>query len=178
MKPKRTISQKIKNHARRTLSRKIPLEKRNYVIDTSVILNRFLPRLIRKGLKGQIIIPNALVAELENLANKGNALGFLGLEEIAKLHYLKRKYPITVFFEGIRPTEHHIKYAKSGEIDALIREIAFSKKAILITADLVQAKSAQAYGLGVLFLRPKINKNMGVRRKGIFHRFFHGKKVR
>jgi ATPase len=51
-----------------------------------------------------------------------------------------------------------IKYAKSGEIDALIRDTARKNRAILITADLVQAKSSQAYGLQVIFLRPKIIK--------------------
>jgi ATPase len=51
-----------------------------------------------------------------------------------------------------------IKYAKSGEIDALIRETAIKNQAILITADLVQAKSSQAYGLRVLYIKPKRKK--------------------
>jgi len=170
MKQKKTISQKIKNRARRSLNRQLSQEKKNYVIDTSVILNRFLPGLIKRGMKGKIIIPNALIAELENMANKGNELGFLGLEEISKLHWLKKKYSIQIYFYGQRPGEHHIKYAKSGEIDALIRQIAFDNKAVLVTADLVQAKSAQAYGLEVLFLRPKFKEH--IKKKNFFKRFF------
>jgi len=152
---KRTRSQEIKTRARRSLNGKISRQKRIYVVDTSAIINKFLPRLIKKGLSGRIIIPNAVMAELENLANKGQEEGFIGLEEIAKLHHYKQT---RLLFLGSRPGEMQIKYAKSGEIDALIREIARKNKAILITADLVQAKSSQAYGLQVIFLRPKIIK--------------------
>lgn len=152
---RKTRSQKIKTRARRGLKGKITQKKRNYVVDTSVIINKFLPRLIKKGLKGKIIIPNAVMAELENLANKGREEGFIGLEEVAKLHNYKQK-GVRLHFQGIRPKEFQIRYARSGEIDALIRNIAKKNKAILITADLVQAKSAQAYGIQVLFLRPKI----------------------
>lgn len=153
---KQSRTQEIKNKARRNLNKKVEKEKKNYVVDTSAIINKFVPRLLEKGLKGKIIIPNAAIAELENLANKGNEAGFVGLDQVASLHRLKKKYKISVSFLGIRPEIKHIKYAKSGEIDALIRGIAFKNKAILITADLVQAKSAQAYGLEVIFLKPRI----------------------
>ena len=153
LKKKKTRSQEIKSKARKTLSKRI-VKTQIYVVDTSAIINKFLPELIKKGLRGKIIIPNAVMAELENLANKGKEEGFIGLEEIANLHNFRPQ--ITLHFQGTRPKEMHIKYAKSGEIDAMIRDIAFKNKATLITADLVQAKSAQAYGLQVIFLRPKI----------------------
>lgn len=152
----RSRSQQIKSRARRNLTGKFEKNQKNYVADTSVIVTKVLSKLIEKGLKGRIIIPNAVIAELENLANKGNEAGFIGLDEIASLHKLKRKHKIFISFAGQRPDIKHIKFAKSGEIDALIREIAFKNKATLITADLVQAKSAQAYSLDVLFIRPKI----------------------
>ncbi len=155
---KQTRTQQIKTRARRNLNRKVEKQRKNYVVDTSAIINKFLPRLIEKGLKGRILIPNAVIAELENLANKGKEAGFIGLDEIVNLHKIKRKYKFTVSFVGPRPDEKHIKYAKSGEIDALIRSLAFKNKAILITADLVQAKSAQAYGLEILFLKPRFVK--------------------
>jgi len=151
-----TASQRIKQRARRTLQNTVPLSKKSYVVDTSVVIHKFLPKLIKRGLSGKIIIPNAVMSELENQANKGLETGFIGLDEITNLHKLKKHHKISVLFEGIRPNETHIRYAKSGEIDALIREIATRNQAILITADLVQAKSAQAYGLQVIFLRPKI----------------------
>jgi len=153
-----TRSQEIKNRARRSLTKNFNKNKETYVVDTSAIINKFLPKLFEKGLNGKIIIPNAVMAELENLANKGNEAGFIGLDEIVNLHNLKKKHKIFIKFEGSRPDIKHIKFAKSGEIDALIRELAFKNKAILITADLVQAKSAQAYGLRVIFLRVKFIK--------------------
>lgn len=153
---RQTITQQIKDRARRNLNGKIEREKRTYVVDTSAVINRFIPKLLEKGLQGRIIIPHSVMAELENLANKGNEAGFVGLDEVASLHHLKKKYKILISFEGIRPELKHIRFAKSGEIDALIRELAFKNKATLITADLVQAKSAQAYGISVLFLRPKV----------------------
>jgi ATPase len=155
MKQKQTISQRIKSKARKNLNARMSMRARTYVIDTSIVINRFLNRLVKKGLKGKIIVPNAVIAELENLANKGNESGFTGLEEIAKLHQYKKLCNLKILFQGIRPIDSHIKYAKSGEIDALIRDIAFKNKAVLITADLVQAKSAQAYGISVLFLKPR-----------------------
>lgn len=154
-KRKITRSQKIKTKARRSLNTRLRPKVRNYVVDTSIIINKFFSSLIKKGLRGKLIIPNAVMAELENLANKGLEQGFIGLEEVAKLHRLKKQNKIQIYFYGVRPNEMQIKFAKSGEIDALIREIAIKNKATLITADLVQAKSAQAYGLNVLFLRPK-----------------------
>lgn len=155
---KKINRQEIKKKARRTLNNKFSQASLSYVCDTSAIINHFVSSLIKKGLKGKIIIPNALMAELENLANRGQQAGFTGLEEVAGLHKLKKQFKIQIFFQGIRPGEAHIKFAKSGEIDALIREIAIKNHATLITADLVQAKSAQAYGLNVIFLKPKPEK--------------------
>lgn len=155
---KKTPIQKTKERARKTLSFRISKNSASYVIDTSAVINKFLPFLFKKGLKGKIIIPNAVMAELENLANKGREEGFLGLEEISKLHKIKKKQKINVYFYGLRPTEQQIKFAKSGEIDALIREIASETKSILVTSDLVQAKSSQAYNIPVVYLKPKQRK--------------------
>jgi ATPase len=153
-KPK--TSYEIKRKARYSLSNKFSKQKKTYVIDTSAIINKFLPKLVSKGLSGKIIIPHAVMAELENMANKGREEGFIGLEEVARFHKLKKQFPVQIYFYGNRPNEMQIKFAKSGEIDALIREVAQRNNAALITADLVQAKTSQAYGLEVIFLRVKI----------------------
>ncbi|MBU0957617.1 MAG: PIN domain-containing protein [Nanoarchaeota archaeon] len=147
-------SQEIKEVARKSLTNRVSTKRANYVVDTSAVIHKFIPEVIRRGIRGKIIIPNAVMAELENQANKGLEYGFIGLEEISNLHNLSKKYPVKVEFEGIRPQDMHIRYAKSGEIDALIRSIAVKYKATLITADLVQAKSAQAYKLNVIYLKP------------------------
>ena len=127
--------------------------KGKYLVDTSVIAQKKLFRLFKEKLSGEVLIPNAVIAELENLANRGNDAGFHGLEEVAKMHKLKPR--VKIKFIGLRPTGHQIKYAKSGEIDALIRELAFENHATLITADIVQSKSAEAYGIKVFFIKTK-----------------------
>ncbi len=156
----------IKKRARRSLNTyKISKIRKNYVIDTSAVINKVVPKLKRKGLKGKIIVPNAVMAELENLANKGKQEGFIGLEQVARLHNYK---DIKVEFSGKRPGLHEIRFAKSGEIDSMIRETTSKKKAILITADLVQAKSCQAYNIGVIFFKTR-KKPEKKQKKKIFH---------
>ncbi len=151
-------TREIKKKARRSLSDNFSKIKKVYVADTSAIINKFISKLITKGLQGKIIIPNAVMAELENLANKGVEAGFNGLDEVAGFHNLRRKYPVQIHFQGARPNEMQIKFAKSGEIDSVIRDTAILNSAVLITADLVQAKTAQAYNIPVLFLKPKIER--------------------
>ena len=124
-----------------------------YVVDTSAIIEKAVSESIKKKkLKGEVLIPHAVIAELENQANKGLETGFIGLDEIKGLHEHKE---VKVSFVGNRPNEQQIKYARSGEIDALIREIAFQEKAILITGDKVQAESGRAFGLEVIHLERK-----------------------
>ena len=133
---------------------------KTYVPDTSVIIEGIISELINKNeIKGMIIIPNAVVAELESQANKRRETGFLGLEELKKLQELKQNKKIDLRFVGERPTADQIRFAKSGEIDALIRKIAYEESATLITADIVQSESARVYGLDVKFIEHKTPKS-------------------
>ena len=129
---------------------------KKYVPDTSVIIEGKITKLIRdKKISGQIVIHNAVLSELEAQANKRKEIGFLGLDELKELQKLKKSKKIEIKFVGKRPTSEQIKFAKSGEIDALIRDLAFTESATLITADRVQSESAQAYGLAVKFIAQK-----------------------
>ncbi len=123
-----------------------------YVTDTSAIIEKILSTRIKnkKITSGRIMIPHAVIAELENQANKRKEIGLIGLEEIQELREITEKNKkFSIEFLGQRPTEHQIRLAKSGEIDAYIRELAGEYKATLITADLVQATSAKALGISV-----------------------------
>jgi ATPase len=131
-----------------------------YVPDTSVLIEGIVSKLIKeKKISGVVIIPNATVAELEAQANRGKEVGFLGLEELKTLQKFKKAKKIQLNFVGDRPTVDQIKFAKSGEIDAIIRQIAYKESATLITADRVQSESAKAYGLEVKFIEQTIPKN-------------------
>jgi ATPase len=131
-----------------------------YVPDTSVIIEGLVSKLIeKKEISGTILIPNAVIAELESQANKKRETGFLGLDELKKLQDLKKQKKIELKFIGERPTTDQIKLAKTGEIDALIRQLAYEKNATLITADRVQSYSASVYGIKVKFIEQKTPKS-------------------
>ena len=126
-----------------------------YVVDTSVIIEKKISELVNKGdIKGTIIIPNAILAELENQANQNHTEGFLGLEEIKDLRELAAKKKIELIYEGDKPTELYIRGARYGAIDNLIRDIAARNEATLITGDKVQAAVAEAAGISVILILP------------------------
>jgi len=119
-----------------------------FVVDTSVIIDGRVSKMIENGeIRGTIIIPEAVVAELEAQANFGRITGFQGLEEIKRIRDLSERYGFDVLFLGERPSLEHVKLAKGGEIDNLIRKIAEEEKAILITGDRVQHAVAVAKGI-------------------------------
>ena len=127
-----------------------------YVVDTSVIIEKIVSKLIKKKeIEGTIVVPNAVVAELEAQANRGLEIGLIGLEELEELQNLHKENIIEIKFVGARLTTSQIAYAKSGEIDALIREIAYNENATLITADRVQRQSAKVFGINVKFIETR-----------------------
>ncbi|HWG92442.1 MAG TPA: PINc/VapC family ATPase [Candidatus Thermoplasmatota archaeon] len=126
------------------------------VPDTSVIVDGRITRMIQENeLSGvAVYIPLAVVAELEYQANQGRESGFEGLDEIVKIQQLREAADLTVEFVGDRPTPEEVELAGSGEIDALIRDVAEEKKARLITSDRIQAHVARAMHLDVQWLKP------------------------
>jgi len=122
------------------------------VPDTSIIIERVISHEIKKGnlTVNEIIIHEAVLAELESQANKGREIGISGLEEIKELHALAKKHKFKIDFKGSRPGEFEIKYAKAGEIDSLIRELAYEEKATLFTADKVQSFVAESKNIKVI----------------------------
>ena len=95
----------------------------------------------------------AVLRELEHQANLNKAIGFLGLEEIEKVKRLSSKFKFNVVFGGRKPTAVEVKYAKRGEIDALIRDLAYEEGGVLFTADKVQATVARAKGVENIFIK-------------------------
>jgi len=128
------------------------------VPDTSVVIDGRITSLIKTGeYKGAtIIIPEAVVAELEAQANQGREIGFSGLTELQELFRMSEENVIELRFAGERPSLDQVKLSSGGEIDALIRNVAIDHEARFITSDLVQAEVAKAKGLDVTYLRPQI----------------------
>ena len=127
-----------------------------YVPDTSVIIERAISKLIQEHkISGQILISKAVLAELEHQANKGMDTGIIGLEEIQELQRLAKKELITIKIIGEHPKIEQIKNASFGEIDSLIRDLAYTESATLITADRIQGESAKALDIEVIFIEKR-----------------------
>ncbi len=129
----------------------------NYVVDTSVIVDGRVIELIESGeIKGNVYITKATIAELEHQANLNKETGFAGFSVIEKLKELERKHEIKVEIIGERPLQMDlIKAKKTGSIDAIIRNVAKSLDATLITGDKVQHLAAVAEGIKTIYLRPR-----------------------
>ncbi len=59
--------------------------------------------------------------------------GINGLKELQKLQEAQDNGELAITFKGKRPTNYDIRYAKSGEIDSLIRDLARSEFGTLVT---------------------------------------------
>ncbi len=119
--------------------------------DTSIIIDGNVAAIIEKGdyTDVELVIPYAVLDELQAQASKGRAPGFVGLGEIKKLRELCEKKGIKLTFLGARPGLDDIKLARSGRLDALITDVAKTENGILLTADYVQALVAEASGVQV-----------------------------
>ncbi|MDP8011734.1 MAG: PINc/VapC family ATPase [Thermoplasmata archaeon] len=125
-----------------------------YVPDTSVIINgKFFDLVSENG--GEIIIPEAVISEIEAQANRGLLIGFTGLKELEKLKNLEKNGKILIEFYGKRPDRWQIERAKSGEIDEIIRNVAFENDATLVTSDYIQSMVAKVKGLEVIYIESK-----------------------
>ncbi|PIO00547.1 ATPase [archaeon CG10_big_fil_rev_8_21_14_0_10_43_11] len=140
-------------------------KEKTFLVDTSVVIEGMLTKLIsEKKVSGTIIIHKAVIGEIEHQANFGRETGFRGLEELTRLNELAAKGAIAIEYVGQRPSESQIKRARSGEIDAMIRDAAWERKATLVTGDVVQGKTAKAMGMEVMVLREdkKVDKRLGI----------------
>ncbi|MFH0868491.1 MAG: PINc/VapC family ATPase [Candidatus Woesearchaeota archaeon] len=124
------------------------------VPDTSVIIEGLLSDKIKNNeLKTkQIIIHEAVLAELEHQANLGKAVGFLGLDEIKRIKDIAPNN-FEMSFGGERLRASEIRHASLGEIDSMIRQLAFDEDAVLITSDKVQSEVALARGVKVIYFK-------------------------
>ncbi len=124
------------------------------VPDTSILIHGTLSKDIEKGrlTNVKIIIPKAVLDELQAQASTYRDTGFAGLEEIKRIREAGAKKNVVVEFVGARPTMEEIQLARKGRIDAIIRDVAAKENATLLTADYVQALVAEAEDVSVLHM--------------------------
>ncbi len=120
-----------------------------FVLDTSVIIDGKVADIIQDKIEpnSQIIIPIAVLDELQAQASTNKSHGIQGLLEIKKIRDVCQARKISLEFIGTRPTIEEIRLAKHGRIDAIIKDIALEKDATLITCDYVQHLVSEAHGI-------------------------------
>lgn len=128
------------------------------VLDTSIIINgQILKQIEREYLKDStLIIPMAVIDELQSQASQKQEAGFIGLEEIKKLQEISKNNNITITFSGKRPGVDDVRLAKHGRIDAIIQDVAKENQAILYTSDYAQSLVAKAQGIEVRYIKPEV----------------------
>ena len=133
------------------------IKMKRIIPDTSAVIIGAISEILEKEDLDypEIIVPEAVVCELEHQANANRSEGRKGLKELQKLQDLQYEGELAISFKGKRPTNYDIKYAKSGEIDSIIRDLARSEMGTLLTNDKVQAETAKAQGIPVYFFEQK-----------------------
>ncbi len=133
------------------------IKMKRIIPDTSAVIIGAISDILEKENLDyhEIIVPEAVVCELEHQANANRSEGRKGLKELQKLQRLQYEGELAIDFKGKRPTNYDIKYAKSGEIDSIIRDIARSEMGTLLTNDKVQAETAKAQGIPVYYYEQK-----------------------
>lgn len=136
------------------------------IADTSAVIDSVISASIKNGRYKPVendvltvIIPEAVLAELENQADSKRETGVYGIDELLVLRQMDEKGQIQLKFEGNRPTVHQIRDAKLGEVDALIRQTAIDAGGLFVTSDKVQAVVGKARGLNVDYVPPVIRES-------------------
>ncbi|MGZ5550480.1 MAG: ATPase, T2SS/T4P/T4SS family [Nitrososphaeraceae archaeon] len=132
------------------------MNTKKYVLDTSIIIDKEISKMLQSGKiveNSEIIIPRAVLDELQAQASTSRDQGFVGLQEIHEIRDVCDKKGIKLKFSGARPDYDDVLLAKHGRIDSIINELAFEENAILITGDYVQHLAALAQGIESIFIK-------------------------
>ena len=148
-------------------------KSKKIVPDTSIIIDRKLSQMVEKNEFGddvkdlEIIIPQAVLDELQSQASRGREHGFVGLEELKRLRKLGDEKGFRLVFKGERPTMDDIRLAKAGRMDAIIRDVAKHENAEFYTADYVQGLVGEAEGVRTHYIPGEV-KTEGLRFEDFF----------
>ena len=125
------------------------------VLDTSVIINGLFLAQVESGniRKSEIIIPQAVIDELQSQASQKKDQGFLGLKQIKNLKDLSKNFDLEISISGNHPSTEEIRMAGKGKIDSIIKDIAKKNQATLYTSDNVQYLVAQTEDITSVFLQ-------------------------
>ena len=125
------------------------------VLDTSVIINGLFMTHVESGniRDSEILIPQAVIDELQSQASQKKEQGFAGLKQIKSLKDLSKNFGLEISIQGDHPSMEDIRMASKGKIDSIIKDIAKQNHATLYTSDKVQHLVAQTEGIESVFLQ-------------------------
>ncbi|MFC7186234.1 PINc/VapC family ATPase [Halorubrum yunnanense] len=128
----------------------------NVVPDTSAVVDGRVSERVADGTYegAAVLVPEAVVGELESQANDGLESGWDGLSELKRLADLSDEGAIDLEYVGERADGDARSHAHEGDVDALIRDIAADRDAALLSSDVVQAEVARAKGIDVEYVEP------------------------
>jgi ATPase len=126
------------------------------VPDTSAVIDGRVSERVESDGEVTVLVPEAVVGELESQANDGLDTGWAGLEELQRLAELADEGDVDVRYVGRRTKPSEATGAHEGDIDALIRDVAEEEAATLLTSDVVQSEVAKAKGLAVEYVEPRV----------------------
>jgi ATPase len=119
-------------------------------VDTSIIIDGEISKKIDNkeiNENHEILIPIAVIDELQSQACKHKEHGIIGLLELKKIREKSIEKKININYVGEKPSLAEIKLAKNGRIDSIINDIAKNENATLFTADYIQHLVADATGI-------------------------------
>jgi ATPase len=124
--------------------------KKKIVLDTSIIIDGEISKKIDNNEineNHEIIIPLAVIDELQSQACKQKEHGTIGLMELKIIREKSIEKKININYAGEKPSLSEIKLAKNGRIDSIINDIAKNENATLFTSDFIQHLVADATGI-------------------------------
>ena len=134
--------------------------KTKIVLDTSIVIDGEISKKIDDdeiNENHEILIPIAVIDELQSQACKQKEHGTIGLLELKKIREKSIEKKIDVSYVGEKPNLSEIKLAKNGRIDAIISDIAKEENATLFTADYIQHLVADATGISNIHKKSEIS---------------------
>ncbi|WP_096390569.1 PINc/VapC family ATPase [Halopenitus persicus] len=128
----------------------------NVVPDTSAVIDGRVSERVADGTYegATVVVPEAVVGELESQANDGHEPGWDGLSELQRLAELADEGTVSLSYVGRRPSATETRAASEGDVDAIIRDVAEDHDGTLLTSDVVQAEVARAKGIDVEYVEP------------------------
>jgi len=125
-----------------------------YVLDSSVITDgRFIEEVRQGKLNGAtLIIPDAVLAELEYQAGRGQEVGYTGLKELKNLQLLVQEHQLELIYAGERPERNADGRIVSGDVDSLVSQVAEAEGAVLMTSHRIQSMVAEAKGIELQYV--------------------------